>query len=43
MTTDDVDTDVCIVGAGPAGAIVASELAARGRAVTVLESQVAQQ
>lgn len=31
-------TDVCIVGAGPAGGIVASDLAARGHDVTVLEA-----
>ncbi len=30
--------DVCVVGAGPAGAIVASELADRGHAVVVLEA-----
>ncbi len=31
-------TDVCIVGAGPAGGIVAADLAARGHDVTVLEA-----
>ncbi|WP_276253496.1 GMC family oxidoreductase [Halomontanus rarus] len=32
------DADVCVVGAGPAGALVASRLAARGRRVVVLEA-----
>jgi choline dehydrogenase-like flavoprotein len=36
--TPDLETDVCIVGAGPAGAIVAATLAARGVDVVVLES-----
>jgi choline dehydrogenase-like flavoprotein len=30
--------DVCVIGAGPAGALVASELAASGHAVVVLEA-----
>lgn len=34
----DVETDVCVVGAGPAGAIVAATLAARGIPVVVLDS-----
>jgi len=38
VTPGDLDTEVCVVGAGPAGAIVAAELAARGIDVTVLES-----
>jgi choline dehydrogenase-like flavoprotein len=33
-----VETDVCIVGAGAAGAVIAAELATRGVDVTVLES-----
>ncbi|SFR61912.1 GMC family oxidoreductase [Halogeometricum limi] len=32
------DADVCIVGSGPAGALVADALAARGRRVTVLDA-----
>lgn len=32
------ETDVCIVGAGAAGAVIAAELATRGIEVTVLES-----
>ena len=32
------DADVCVVGAGPAGLVVARELAERGREVLVLES-----
>lgn len=33
-----LDADVCVVGAGPAGLILAGELAARGRRIVVLES-----
>jgi glucose dehydrogenase len=33
-----IETDVCIVGAGPAGGIVAAELARRGVEVVVLEA-----
>jgi choline dehydrogenase-like flavoprotein len=33
-----LDTDVCIVGAGPAGLVLARELASRGRRVVLLES-----
>ena len=33
-----MDTDVCIVGAGAAGGIMAAELARRGVRVVVLES-----
>jgi choline dehydrogenase-like flavoprotein len=36
-----IETDVCIIGAGPAGSVVASELIARGRNVVVLESGAA--
>lgn len=38
MSRDARETDVCIVGAGAAGAVIAAELAARGIEVTVLES-----
>jgi len=31
-------TDVCVIGAGPAGAILAASLAARGRDVVILEA-----
>lgn len=37
MTADDADLDVLIVGAGPAGAVAAHELASRGFAVSCLE------
>src|SRR5436190_163315 len=33
-----LDTDICIVGAGPAGLVLARELVARGREVVVIES-----
>jgi len=33
-----LDTDVCIIGGGPAGLVVARELVARGREVVLLES-----
>ena len=33
-----LDADICIVGAGPAGLTLASELATRGRRVVLLES-----
>ena len=33
-----LETDVCIVGAGAAGAVIAAELATRGVDVIVLES-----
>lgn len=36
--TPAVETDVCIVGAGPAGAVVAAGLAARGIAIVVLDA-----
>jgi choline dehydrogenase-like flavoprotein len=36
--TPSDDPDVCVVGAGPAGALVASDLAERGHEVVVLEA-----
>ena len=33
-----LDADVCVVGAGPAGLVLARELAARGRRIVLLES-----
>ncbi len=38
MSSGDLETEVCIVGAGPAGSIVAADLTTRGMAVTVLEA-----
>lgn len=38
LGTPEIDADVCVVGAGPAGLTVARELAARGRRVVILES-----
>ena len=38
MSTTTIETEVCIVGAGPAGAVLADALAARGIDVVVLES-----
>ena len=38
MSEARLETDVCIVGAGAAGAVIAAELATRGVEVTVLES-----
>lgn len=38
MSAERIETDVCIVGAGAAGAVIAAELATRGIDVTVLES-----
>ena len=38
MSGAQAETDVCIVGAGAAGAVIAAELATRGVDVTVLES-----
>ena len=35
---EDVRTDVCVIGAGPAGITLARELGARGVHVCVLES-----
>jgi choline dehydrogenase-like flavoprotein len=35
---DVLETDVCIVGAGPAGLVLAGELVAAGRGVTVVEA-----
>jgi choline dehydrogenase-like flavoprotein len=35
---DVLETDVCIVGAGPAGLVLADELVAAGRTVTVVEA-----
>jgi 2-polyprenyl-6-methoxyphenol hydroxylase-like FAD-dependent oxidoreductase len=32
-----LDADVCVAGVGPAGLVVASELARRGRTVVLLE------
>ena len=39
MTSDRVDADVAIIGAGPVGLTLAIDLAARGRSVVVLETR----